>query len=197
MFSPFLSNQAKLQSSINETNPKEEKSENSNYKTEHHLRKPFVYGQAWWFEPRLGWPCPPPQSTGDCRHAKSRLPTTKFPFNEGVQYPPSNCFCPSPRHIRGWSNEQGGKGPQQSFWFSRPCALHRIRWVRKWTNGRPVGCYGFIPTHPRLVSATTKWSVWPWEAVWLDTASSNGTKPSVRCCIAADWMLHSCLSGAA
>merc|ERR1712212_476138 len=32
----------------------------------------------------------------------------------------------------------------------------------------------------RLVSATTKWSVWPWEAAWLDTASSNGTKPSVR-----------------
>ena len=54
MFSPFLSNQAELQSSINETNHKNEKSKNSNYKTEHHLHKPFVYGQAWWFEPRLG-----------------------------------------------------------------------------------------------------------------------------------------------
>ena len=37
----------------------------------------------------------------------------------------------------------------------------------------------------RLVSATMRWSVLPWEAPWLATATSNGTKPSVRCCIVA------------
>merc|ERR1711881_251500 len=41
-----------------------------------------------------------------------------------------------------------------------------------------------LGTDRRLVSATTRWNVWPWEAAWLATASSNGTNPSVRVFVA-------------
>ena len=134
-----------------------------------------------------GWPCPPPQSTQDCRYVGSCHHHSKSPFKS----PLSN----SPLRLRGCCNE-AGKGRQQSFWSSRPWGLLLLRWVRRWTDGRRkhvVG--GYNPIHPRLVSAITRWSAWPWEAALLDTANRSQARSSARCCILPYRVLHSCPFG--